>query len=133
MTDATGGAPGILERLRRRAAALRDEVEVLALAARDPRVGLLPKLVVGLVVAYVLSPIDPIPDVIPVIGLLDELVVVPIGVALAIRLTPPAVLADARARHAAGERAASRAGVALVAAIWLAAAVAAAGLAWRLT
>lgn len=132
MTGADDRPPGILGRLRRRAAALRDEVEVLALAARDPRTGLLPKIVVGLVVAYVLSPIDPIPDFIPVLGLLDELVVVPIGVALAIRLTPPAVLADARTRHAAGERSVTRAGVVLVVGLWVASVAAVTVLAMRL-
>lgn len=117
------GIRDIWSGIRRRAAELRDEVQVVALAARDPRTGRLPKVVVGLVVAYVLSPIDPIPDVIPVLGLLDELVVVPIGLALAIRLLPPAALTDARDRHAAGERVATRLGIAVVAALWLATAV----------
>ena len=118
--------------LRRRAADLRDEVQTLALAARDPRTGLLPKLVIGLVVAYVLSPIDPIPDVIPVLGLLDELVIVPIGVALALRMTPPDVIAAARERYAAGERVLTRAGVALVVLLWLGTAVGVGLLGWRL-
>jgi uncharacterized membrane protein YkvA (DUF1232 family) len=117
------GLRGIGAGLRRRAAELRDEVQVVALAARDPRTGRLPKVVVGLVVAYVLSPIDPIPDVLPVLGLLDELVVVPLGLALAIRLIPPAALTHARDRHAAGQRVATRLGIAVVAVLWLAAAV----------
>jgi len=123
----TVGRSGRLQRawtdVRRRATELRDEVQVVALAARDPRTGRLPKVVVSLVVAYVLSPIDPIPDVIPVLGLLDELVVVPLGLALAIRLMPPAALAEARDRHASGERVATRLGIAVVAALWLATAV----------
>lgn len=117
--------------LRSRAARMREEVHVAALAGRDPRTGRLPRLVVGLVVAYVLSPVDPIPDVIPVLGLLDELVVVPLGLALAVRLLPPAALADARARYAAGERVATRRGVAVVAALWLVAAVVSGLLAMR--
>ena len=118
--------------LRRRAAALRNEVQTLALAARDPAMGRLPKFVIGLVVAYVLSPIDPIPDFIPVLGLLDELIVVPLGVALAIRLMSPEVLADARRRHAAGERAITRAGMAIVVGLWLATAVGIGLLGWWL-
>ena len=105
--------------LRRRAQELRDEVQVAALAGRDPRTGWAPKIVIGLVVAYVLSPIDPIPDFIPVLGLLDELVVVPIGLALALRLIPPRVLADARVRHAAGERVETRRGIVVVLGLWL--------------
>ncbi len=126
------GRRGVWSRVRRRAAELRDEVHVAALAARDPRTGRLPRLVVGLVVAYVLSPIDPIPDFLPVIGLLDELVVVPLGLALAIRLIPPAVLADARERYAAGDRITTRLGIAVVVILWLAAVLAAGSIVSRL-
>jgi len=65
-------------------------------AARDPRTPLLVRLLALAVAAYAFSPIDLIPDFIPVIGYLDDLVLLPLGIALIVRLTPPAVIADAR-------------------------------------
>ena len=90
------------------------------LAARDERTPLAAKLLAGAVAAYALSPIDLIPDAIPVLGLLDDLVLVPLGLALAIRLLPADVLAEARASVAArapAER--SRLGAVLVVMAWL--------------
>ncbi|MEF9944473.1 MAG: YkvA family protein [Burkholderiaceae bacterium] len=84
--------------LRQRARLLKAETLALALAASDPRTPWIVKLLVFAAVAYALSPIDLIPDFIPVLGLLDDLVILPLLISLAIRLTPPAVLADARAR-----------------------------------
>ena len=80
---------------------------------------LLPKLFIAGLVLYLLSPVDLVPDVIPVLGLVDELILMPIGIALAVRLTPPAVLEDARRRAERGERVATRAGAALVVTLWL--------------
>ena len=88
---------------------------------RHPDTPLAPKLVAVFVLAYALSPIDLIPDFIPVIGLLDDLVLVPLGVALVVRLTPPAQWA-ARLREAeAGADKLPRLmwGAAIVVAIWL--------------
>ena len=88
-----------------RVAALRDESYALYLASRDPPWHA--KLLVAAVVAYAVSPIDLIPDFIPVLGQLDDLLLLPIGIALAIRLVPPAVLEEKRAQAAArfgGER-----------------------------
>ena len=83
-------------------------------------------------VAYAFSPIDLIPDPIPVLGYLDDLIIVPAGIALTIRLIPPAVLAEARARAAEGQgRPLGRAGAAVIVAIWLALAAAALWLVWR--
>ena len=70
------------------ALALKEDTYALYLAARDPRVPRLGKLVVVLVVAYALSPIDLIPDFIPVLGYLDDLLLLPLGIALAIKLMP---------------------------------------------
>jgi uncharacterized membrane protein YkvA (DUF1232 family) len=70
----------------------------LYFAARDPRTPLAAKVLAAVVVAYALSPIDLIPDFIPVIGLLDDLVLLPLGIALVLRLVPPQAMADARAR-----------------------------------
>lgn len=89
------------EEWRERAAELEAELYTLYAAARDDRTPARAKAVIALTVAYAVSPVDPIPDFIPVVGLLDELVVLPVGVALALRLTPDAVVADCRDRAAA--------------------------------
>jgi uncharacterized membrane protein YkvA (DUF1232 family) len=86
----------VIERWRRRARRLKREVYALYLAARDPRVPWYARLLVGGVVAYALSPLDLIPDVIPVLGYLDDMVLIPLGIALALRLIPPPVLAECR-------------------------------------
>jgi len=70
------------------AASLKNNVYALYLASKDTRVPLLAKIIIGLVVAYALSPIDLIPDFIPVIGYLDDLLLLPLGIWLAIRLIP---------------------------------------------
>ena len=70
----------------------------LYFAARDPRTPLAAKVLAAVVVAYALSPIDLIPDFIPVIGLLDDLVLLPLGIALVLRLIPPEVMAEGRAK-----------------------------------
>ena len=84
--------------LRDRAHALRADTYALYLAVRDPRVPWYAKLLTGLVVAYALSPIDLIPDFIPVIGFLDDLVIVPGGITLAARMIPSGVLDEHRVR-----------------------------------
>jgi uncharacterized membrane protein YkvA (DUF1232 family) len=111
---------------RARVAALRDETFALYLASRDPRTPWYAKLLVAAIVAYALSPIDLIPDFIPVLGQLDDLILLPLGIALAIRLVPATVIEEGRAEAArrfaeAGPRAGA-AGVVLVAVVWLAAA-----------
>jgi uncharacterized membrane protein YkvA (DUF1232 family) len=115
----------MMERLRRWAKALKRNVILLWLAARDPRTPLAAKLLAGCVAAYALSPIDLIPDFIPVIGLLDDLLLVPAGIWLALRLIPPG-LRD-KLREAARDRpwpGAALSGAVVVGVIWLAAAVA---------
>ncbi|SDZ14529.1 Protein of unknown function [Nitrosomonas sp. Nm33] len=80
--------------------AFRLKAETLALyfAARDPATPWYAKFLVAAIVAYALSPIDLIPDFIPILGYLDDLVLLPLGIALAIRLIPPEVLAACRVR-----------------------------------
>jgi uncharacterized membrane protein YkvA (DUF1232 family) len=73
------------------ASALKRNTVALYLAARDPRVPILTKIIIGLVVAYALSPIDLIPDFIPIIGYLDDLILLPLGIWLCIRLIPQVV------------------------------------------
>ncbi|MEK9803682.1 MAG: DUF1232 domain-containing protein, partial [Curvibacter sp.] len=89
---------GWLDGIRQRARALKAETYVLYLAARHPRTPWYAKLLVAVVVAYAFSPLDLIPDFIPVLGLLDDLVLIPLGLLLALRLVPPQVLAECRAR-----------------------------------
>ena len=96
----------VLEQLRSRAAALRTETYAIYLAARDPRTPWFAKALVLLIVAYALSPIDLIPDFVPVLGYLDDLLIVPAGIGLALKLVPGAVMAEARKRRALSPRAA---------------------------
>ncbi len=110
----------MIARLRRWADALRIDVLALSLAARDPRVALSAKCLAALVAAYALSPIDLIPDFIPVLGLLDDLLLVPLGIWLAIRLIDPSVLAELRQTAAEQPRPRSTAGAVIVIALWLA-------------
>jgi uncharacterized membrane protein YkvA (DUF1232 family) len=89
---------------KKRARTLKTEVHALHLAYRDPRVPWYGRLLAACVLAYAFSPLDLIPDPIPVLGYLDDLILIPLGVALALRIIPAQVMADARAqaRAAAG-------------------------------
>jgi uncharacterized membrane protein YkvA (DUF1232 family) len=81
---------------RQRARALKLEVYALYLAYRDPRVPLHARVFAACVAAYAFSPIDLIPDFIPVLGYLDDLILVPLGVALALKMIPAPVMAECR-------------------------------------
>ena len=108
--------------------ALKRESLVVYYAARDPRLPWHVRLLALAVAAYALSPIDLIPDFIPVLGYLDDLVLVPLGVALVVKLTPADVLADARERAAhAARRPISVVAAAVIVLVW----IAALALAWR--
>jgi uncharacterized membrane protein YkvA (DUF1232 family) len=110
---------------KERARQLKREIRALALAVRDPRVPWYAKLSAGLLVAYVFSPIDPIPDFIPVLGHLDELVVVPIAVLAIRRMIPADILTECRIRADAREgKPRSWAGAVLIVGLWLALAAA---------
>lgn len=87
-----------LSDLKLRARNLKAETIALYLAARDPRTPWYAKLCVAVIVAYAFSPIDLIPDFIPVLGYLDDLVLIPLGISLAIKLVPQSVLVECRAR-----------------------------------
>ena len=107
-------------RLRDWAAALKRDVLALWLAARDPRTPLVAKLLAAAVAAYALSPIDLIPDFIPVLGLLDDLLIVPAGIWLVLRLVPAELMAELREEAAAlARRPGSAAGAVFVLAVWL--------------
>jgi uncharacterized membrane protein YkvA (DUF1232 family) len=114
----------VLGRLKSWAAALKRDVAALWIAARDPRVPWYAKAAAAAVAAYALSPIDLIPDFVPVLGYLDDLLIVPLGIWLTVRLVPPALMAEFRVAAADMlRRPVSRTGLAIVVAIWLAAAV----------
>lgn len=88
----------VFAKLKQRAAQLRSETLALYLAARDPRTPWYAKLLVAGIVAYAFSPIDLIPDFVPILGYLDDLILIPLGIALAIKLVPTVVLTECRAR-----------------------------------
>jgi uncharacterized membrane protein YkvA (DUF1232 family) len=105
---------------KERARDLKRDVVTIALAVRDPRVPWYAKAVGACVIAYALSPIDLIPDFIPVLGYLDDLVLVPFGLLLVVRLIPPDILAEHRIAAATiVERPVSRAGAAAVIFVWV--------------
>ena len=119
----------MLGRIKDWARALRRDVHALFLAARDPHTPWYAKAFALAIAAYALSPIDLIPDFIPVLGYLDEVILLPLAIALAIRMIPPAVMEEYRATaRAAAERPVSRAGAALILALWLGALVTSGGL-----
>ncbi|MGL6044559.1 MAG: YkvA family protein [Sandaracinobacteroides sp.] len=93
---------------------------MLWIAARDPRTPWAAKFVGGFIAAYALSPIDLIPDFVPVLGLLDELILVPIGIVLAMKLVPSPLMEEFRAKaDAAVERPISRAGAVMIVGLWV--------------
>jgi uncharacterized membrane protein YkvA (DUF1232 family) len=86
----------IIDTWKQRARQLKRETYALYLACRDPRVPWFAKLFAGCIVAYAFSPIDLIPDFVPVVGYLDDLVIIPLGILAARKMIPPAVLAECR-------------------------------------
>lgn len=107
-------------RLRDWARRIKRDLVVLYLAVRDPRVPWYVKLLAGVVIAYALSPIDLIPDFIPVLGYLDDLVLVPLGLLLVIRLMPPGLIEQYRGEAERMDRApANRKAAAAIILIWV--------------
>ena len=112
----------MLAALKAWAARLRRDVVALWLAARDPRTPLHARVLAGVVAAYALSPVDLIPDFIPVLGYLDDLLIVPAGIWLALRWVPAPLMAEFRARAASRARPRSYVAAFLIVVLWLAAA-----------
>ena len=111
-----------VEAWKQRARQLSAQTYALYLAYRHPRTPWYAKVFAALVVGYVFSPIDPIPDFIPGVGLLDEMVVVPIGVLIAAKMIPQEVMEECRERArevTEGEKPVSRVAAVVVVAIWL--------------
>ena len=122
----------MIDRLRRWARTFKRDVHALYLAARDPRVPWTAKAVAALVAGYALSPIDLIPDFIPILGYLDDLIIVPLGIWLAVRLIPPEIMAEHRASaEASTDRPVSKAAAVAIVAIWILLAAAAGWFVYR--
>jgi uncharacterized membrane protein YkvA (DUF1232 family) len=114
----------MLSRIKTWARSLKREVHAIYLASRDPRVPWYAKALAVAIAGYALSPIDLIPDFIPVVGYLDELVILPLGIWLVVSLIPDAVMAECRAKASeAGQPPVSRAGMAAILLVWVVGAV----------
>ena len=109
----------LLDPVKRWATALKRDVVALWIAARDPRTPWYAKVAAGAVAAYALSPIDLIPDFIPVLGYLDDLLIVPLGIALVVRLIPAPLMAEFRVEAVSRDKPVSRSGLAFILAVWL--------------
>ena len=113
----------MLARLKGWARTVKRDVVALFLAARDSRTPWYAKVMAGLVAAYALSPIDLIPDFIPVIGYLDDLVIVPLGILIVVRLVPAELMSEFRAEAERMEaKPVSRAGALFIVVLWIVAA-----------
>jgi uncharacterized membrane protein YkvA (DUF1232 family) len=112
-------------RIKSWARALSRDGHAIFLASRDPRVPLAARLLAIAVAGYALSPIDLIPDFIPLFGYLDDLIIVPLGIWLVVGLIPEQVMLEYRAiANAAAQRPSSRAGATIVVALWISGAAA---------
>ena len=111
----------MLDQFKARAKTLKREVIAVYLAARDPRTPWYAKGVVFLTVAYMFSPIDLIPDFVPLLGYLDDLLIVPGGIWLAIRLIPAEVMEEARSKAATNgvDRSVGRIGALIIVLLWI--------------
>jgi uncharacterized membrane protein YkvA (DUF1232 family) len=110
-------------RLRQRARTIKQDTYAVYLACRDPRTPWYAKVLAGGIVAYALSPIDLIPDFVPILGYLDDLIIVPFGIALAVKMIPEPVLTDCRVKaELASARPTNKRAAAVIVGIWLVAA-----------
>ncbi|MTW17133.1 DUF1232 domain-containing protein [Rhodoplanes serenus] len=113
------------------AQALKRDVGALWRAAGDPRVPWLAKALAVVIAGYALSPIDLIPDAVPVLGFLDDMILLPLGIALVVRLIPLAVMAEHRAAAAEVGLPACRAAAVVIVGLWGLSAIAGLWLLWR--
>jgi uncharacterized membrane protein YkvA (DUF1232 family) len=110
----------MLARLKGWARTVKRDAIALFLAARDPRTPWYAKVMAGLVAAYALSPIDLIPDFIPVFGYLDDLIIVPLGIWVVVRLVPAGLMRDLRAKaERMDARPVSRTGALVIVLLWI--------------
>jgi uncharacterized membrane protein YkvA (DUF1232 family) len=122
----------VFERVKTWARGMKREVRAVAVALRDPQTPWYARALGLLVVAYAFSPVDLIPDFVPVLGYLDDLLLVPLGIWLVVRLIPEPILQQARLQvDESAEKPTSWAGAALIATLWAAALGAMGFLIWR--
>ena len=116
----------MLDKWKQKARELKKETYALYLACRHPQTPLFAKIVAACVVGYAFSPIDLIPDFIPVLGLLDDLILIPLGIALVIRLIPPGVFEESRQKASAemaSGKPTNRLAAAIIVIVWISLAV----------
>jgi uncharacterized membrane protein YkvA (DUF1232 family) len=111
----------MLDRLKNRARELKREAYAIYIAARDPRTPWYVRGLIFFVVAHTFSPIDLIPDFIPVLGYLDDLIITPGGIWLSVRLIPPDVMAEARVAAASrdADRSVGKVGAVIIISVWM--------------
>jgi len=119
---------------KEKARALKRETYAVYLACRDPRVPWYGRVLAACVVGYAFSPIDLIPDPVPVLGYLDDLILIPLGIAMVLKTIPPEVMAECRERAAiamAGGKPKNWIAAGIIVAIWILLAIGAVLLTWR--
>lgn len=112
----------VMQSLKQQARKLKKETYAIYLACKDPRVPWYARLLAGCVVAYAFSPIDLIPDFIPIIGYLDDLIIVPLLILLVLKMIPPAVLNECREKAEAAisqEKPTSKIAAVIIVSIWI--------------
>src|SRR6202023_1546502 len=124
--------PSCFARWRGRGRSLRQEVLAIYFAARDPRTPWYAKALALCVAGYALSPIDLIPDFVPVLGYLDDVIIVPLGILIVVKLIPPEIIAEHRALAAAAQgRPVSHTAAIVIVVVWAASTVVVAWLCYR--
>ncbi|WP_375600381.1 YkvA family protein [Devosia sp. Naph2] len=109
----------LLEAGKKWARSIKRDVVALSLAARDRRTPWAAKILAGMVAAYALSPIDLIPDFVPILGYLDDVLIVPLGILIVVRMIPVDLMAELRAEAARRQRPVSRIGLVVIVLVWL--------------
>lgn len=126
--------PAFIERWKKQAQQFKTEVYALYMAYKDPRTPWYAKVFSAVVVGYAFSPIDLIPDPIPVLGYLDDLLLIPLGVFLAMKMIPPQVMEESRAKAKivmAQGRPVNKVAAVVIVIIWIGLAILAALLVYR--
>lgn len=112
--------PGLLSKWRASAGRLKSELLALYLAYRDPRVPWYARVFIACIVAYAFSPIDLVPDFVPILGYLDDLLLLPLGVALALKMIPASIMDEHRQRvESLTVRPRSILGAAVIVMVWI--------------
>ena len=112
-----------MQSLKQFARKLKQEIYIIYLASKDPRIPWYVRLLAAIVAAYAFSPIDLIPDPIPVLGYLDDLILIPLGIWLVVKLIPPSILSECREKAEAAKfqnKPTNWIAAAIILALWLA-------------